>query len=79
MEQLAQYIKDAKISRSDFAKKVGISAPYLTQILSKDCSKRPSLDVAVRIAAVTNGAVPVEGWVSHLSSPTSTAPSSGAS
>lgn len=63
MEQLATHLKAAGIKRNEFAKSVGISAPYLTQILGG--LKRPSLDLAFRIEQVTQGAVPASCWVSH--------------
>lgn len=63
MEQLITHIKAAGLSRKDFAKSVGISAPYLTQILTG--VKRPSLDLAFRIQDTTAGAVPAACWVSH--------------
>lgn len=63
MEQLATHLKAAGIKRNEFARSVGISAPYLTQILAG--LKRPSLDLAFRIEKATNGIVPASCWVSH--------------
>jgi transcriptional regulator with XRE-family HTH domain len=63
MEQLATHLKAAGTKRNEFARIVGISAPYLTQILSG--LKRPSLDLAFRIETATGGVVPASCWVSH--------------
>jgi len=63
MEQLATYLKAGGIKRNEFARSVGISAPYLTQILGG--LKRPSLALAFRIEQITQGAVPASCWVSH--------------
>lgn len=63
MEQLTAHIKDAGLKRNEFAKVIGISAPYLSQILNGE--KRPSLDLAFRIEAATGGNVPASSWVSH--------------
>jgi len=63
MEQLATHLKAAGIKRNEFARSVGISAPYLTQILAG--RKRPSLDLAFRIEKATDGIVPASCWVSH--------------
>ena len=70
MENLARYITGAQISKSEFARDVGISAPYLSQILGG--IRRPSLDVALRIAAATDGNVPVEAWGSNIAPPSVT-------
>lgn len=63
MEQLATHLKAAGIKRNEFARSVGISAPYLTQILGG--LKRPSLDLAFRIEKATDGIVPVSCWTCH--------------
>lgn len=63
MKQLATYLKITSIKRNAFARLVGISSPYLTQILAGN--KRPSLDLAFRIEKATNRLVPASCWVSH--------------
>lgn len=63
MNKLAAYIAGTGSTRSSFAERIGISAPYLTQILNGD--KRPSLDVAFRIEAATGGDVPACEWVTN--------------
>jgi transcriptional regulator with XRE-family HTH domain len=78
MEKLATHLKAAGIKRNAFAKSVGISAPHLTHILTG--IKRPSLDLAFRIEAETNGIVPASCWVSHPNPPSdATDPSAGLS
>ena len=62
MENFAAYIKEGGKTRSEFARRIGISAPYLSEILSG--SKRPSLDLAFKIEAETGGAVRAVDWVS---------------
>ncbi len=51
----------AQESQSDIAMKFGISQAYLSQILSG--KRRPSLDLAIRIERLTDGAVPATSWV----------------
>lgn len=43
-----------------WAERFGVSRPYLYSLL--DGSRQPSLDVAIRIASATNGAVPLTSW-----------------
>ncbi len=49
---LATWI-DARMPRSEFAKKAGMSEPHLSQVLQR--KRGLSLDVAVRIEAATDG------------------------
>ena len=72
MEKLAAHIKAANVTKSDFARSLGISAPYLSQILGG--IRRPSLDVALRIASVTNGEVPVDAWGGQVVAPLRSGP-----
>lgn len=65
MNKLSQYIADRGMTRSAFARMIGISGPYLSEILGDKKPKRPSLDLAFKIEAVTNGAVPASSWVSN--------------
>ena len=67
MSNLSEYIASKGMTRSEFAKTVGISAPYLSEILSG--AKRPSLNLAFRIEGITGGEVPASGWVEHSYSP----------
>jgi|AntAceMinimDraft_1070359.scaffolds.fasta_scaffold21665_5 transcriptional regulator with XRE-family HTH domain len=75
MKQLATYLEATKIKRNAFAQSVGISAPYLTQILAG--MKRPSLDLAFRIEKATNRLVPASCWVSHQEASIDAEPTAG--
>jgi len=63
MNNLSKYISDRGMTRGEFAKRVGISAPYLSEILSGP--KRPSIDLAFKIESETGGEVPASCWVRH--------------
>jgi len=63
MEKLTDYISKSGETRAKFAQECGISAPYLSQIISG--IKRPSLGVALKIERITNGAVPVSVWAEN--------------
>lgn len=67
MDTLSDFIRDAQMTRSQFAERVGISAPYLSQIMSG--SRRPSIDVAFRIAEATRNSVPVDAWAKKPAAP----------
>lgn len=73
MDHLDTYLKATGIRRIDFARSVGISAPYLSQILGG--LKRPSLALAIRIERATQGTVPAHVWVSHQGQPSPSSPS----
>lgn len=45
---------------AEWAECFGISRPYLYALV--DGTRRPSLDVAKRIAAATDGSVPITAW-----------------
>lgn len=61
METLNAYIK-AEPSRtmSEWAEELGVSRPFLYGLL--DGKRQPSLEVAKRIDAATNGKVPLASW-----------------
>lgn len=61
MDLLDQHIRSLGLTRSAFARRLGISAPYLTQILTG--AKRPGLELAVAIERETGGAVPATAWI----------------
>lgn len=69
MHALVQHISSLGLTRGQFAKRIGISSAYLSQIISR--ARKPSLEIAVRIARETRGEVPVEMWIDHHGSPTS--------
>ncbi len=58
MQALRDFL--AKKSQRQFAKSVGISDPYLSQILSG--LKRPSFDLMCRIETATDGKVTLDSW-----------------
>lgn len=58
MEQLQEYLKGRR--KGDFAKEIGVSGPYLSQIIHG--VRRPSFDVMCRIEQATNGAVGLYAW-----------------
>ena len=59
-ERLAQWIKRSKLNQIETARLIGIHETQLSQILAGN--RRPGLDNAVKIEAVTG--IPVEAWVS---------------
>ncbi|UWQ30225.1 helix-turn-helix transcriptional regulator [Leisingera sp. M523] len=74
MATLSKYLKRKKIRQKAFAEKVGISAPYLNQILAG--KRRPGIDLMEKIQNATGGEVPVSEWLgkrkskgSHSGSP----------
>ena len=58
MQNLNEYLAGQK--HGEFAQKLGISGPYLSQILSG--VRRPGLDLAIKIERETDGKVPVYTW-----------------
>lgn len=58
---LKQAIKDSGESRAHWAEKLGISKPYLSDLLNG--KKQPSLEMAVKIERETGGAVPATSWI----------------
>ena len=61
MTRLQTYANTFDGKQRDLAEVFGISQPYLSSLLTRN--KRPSLELAVRIEQITNGAVPVASWV----------------
>jgi plasmid maintenance system antidote protein VapI len=58
-EQLAAWIKRAKVKKGDAAELIGISRSFMSHILGGH--RRPTLPNAVKIQEVTG--IPVEAWV----------------
>lgn len=56
-------------SRTQFASALGIGRPFLSHLESG--KKRPSLELAIRIERLTNGAVPAASWVPEAELPAS--------
>lgn len=63
---LHQIIRDSGESQTTWAARIGVSASYLSSLLNGH--RVPSLQVAARIEALTDGQVPAASWV-RLSSP----------
>ena len=60
MTKLSQFLKDAAISQERFAKQVGISPGYASEIVAG--VKTPGLALAIRIEASTGGEIPAASW-----------------
>lgn len=61
MSNLHSHIKaNPGKTHAEWAECFGISRPYLYALV--DGSRQPSLDVAKRIAAATDGSVPITSW-----------------
>ncbi|MDK8874708.1 helix-turn-helix transcriptional regulator [Paracoccus sp. SSJ] len=58
---LTEAIKSMGLKRAVVAENLGIGRAYLSGLESG--KKKPSLELAVKIARLTGGAVPVESWV----------------
>lgn len=58
MEKLRTYLSDK--NKSQFAKQLGTSPSYLSQIMSGH--RRPSYDLMLRIEEMTDGAVDLRSW-----------------
>lgn len=57
----AEHMDASGLSRTEWAKRLGVSKSYLSQLASGQ--KRPSLDMAVRIERETDGAVRPCDWI----------------
>lgn len=60
MTQLAAHLISENIRRAEFARRIGTSKGYLSDIANGN--RTPSLELALRIERVTSGAVPVAAW-----------------
>ena len=57
-----EFIKATGETQLIWAKRLGVSSPYLSDLIAG--KKTPSLALAVRIEQETSGAVSVSSWVS---------------
>lgn len=64
---LAQYIIKSGKNRTQWAARLGISKSYLSEILNQN--RTPSLDLAVKIEAMTEGAVSCKSWIDGPTGP----------
>lgn len=69
MTLLAQHLDAAGLSQADFAGRVKCSPSFLNELVKG--SKKPGLDLAVRIERETRGAVPAQSWVADGHAPVS--------
>lgn len=60
MSALAEYRRKHSISQAIFAALIGVDQGYVSRIERGDCT--PGLQLAIDIAHVTKGAVPVTCW-----------------
>lgn len=61
MSELSTHLKTVPDKPlGEWAKEFGISRPYLHALLNGQ--RHPSIDVAKRIAAATDGKIPVTAW-----------------
>ena len=61
MHSLQNHLVRHRITRAAFARRVGVSKGYVTELLKG--TKRPSLLLATRIQEATCGDVPATSWV----------------
>lgn len=57
----AEHIRNSGVSRGEWAARLGVSKSYLSEL--EHGKKRPSLEIAVEIERLTEGAVPAASWV----------------
>lgn len=69
---LKDFIKTTGETQEVWARRLGVGQAYLSLLLNG--KKTPGLDLAVRIARATHGAVPVESWVPLAEGPSHAAP-----
>lgn len=60
---LSGYLAENRLSQSGFAKVIGVSKGYVTELLNG--TKTPSLLIAVRIERATDGAIRVSSWAAR--------------
>lgn len=60
MEKLANYLTQNQISNRDLADLLGVNHSTAWRLATGKI--RPSIDMAAKIAQITQGAVPVESW-----------------
>jgi len=60
MKHLSEYLSKTGLTQTAFAKDVGVSDAYLSQILTG--ARRPSFDLMEKIEDVTGGQVSINAW-----------------
>lgn len=57
---LESWLKSKEVKKGEFARKIGVSAPYLTRLANGQ--RTPSLELALTISKETRGQVPPTVW-----------------
>ena len=70
MENLQRYLATSGVRQAALAGLLGITRGYMSQVVSG--SRQPSLTLALKIAQVTDGAVPVSAWMPPEPTPAET-------
>ena len=65
--KLEAWFKKSKLSQTAFAEKVGVNPATVTRWLNGE--RRPSLRLAVKICAATNGKVQPNEWIVEETEP----------
>lgn len=63
----AEFIRESGANRAEWAKRLGISRSYLSDILNGH--KTPSLELAAQIEELTSGKVMAAQWVRRAAKP----------
>jgi transcriptional regulator with XRE-family HTH domain len=58
---LKEYLTKKNISQEDFARSIGLSQPYISQLVNSE--RLPSLKVASKIETLTKGSVLATDWI----------------
>lgn len=61
---LSDWLRERKIPKGEFARKMGISKPSMSRIIQG--RQLPTIDLATKIELETRGFVSVKGWVTPL-------------
>jgi hypothetical protein len=63
---LGRWLDKAGVKREDFARRLGVTRTHLDRLCRSDSRsrRRPGLDLALQIEALTSGSVPASPWAS---------------
>jgi hypothetical protein len=62
-DHLAQYLRDADLSYTEFGDKVGCTKAHVCGLVNR--KSKPSLELASRMEAKTAGAIPQASWTTR--------------
>lgn len=62
MKTLNQYLKESGVRQADFADRVNTTQAHISRLCAEGATRSPSVDLAKRIEAETDGAVPAWVW-----------------